>query len=179
MKISHMVKGQEYIRIIPVKGKNSGTEDWSFTHDIMIFDGVSQNGNLRMHYKEENPLTREFGNYPMEIPYHKGWMPASIIWGGLKTELSNWEGMLIMQVKPILLKPAARHIITRNIRQNGKLKKHYALGDRSEDVYDRGYMFKPVKLLSATQYHLVIEVNGKQKILDGRYTDVNNWTLVE
>lgn len=182
MKIEHMEKGKAYIRIIPRSNPYNTNLDWSFTSDIMIFDGMSENGNPIMHYQSETTLTRSFGNKPRELNYTMGWMPANIIWNGPKTDMSTWEGKYIIQTSPILLRPAKTYT---RVPGTLRLIARPPIGNRndiftiSHDVFDKGYMKKPVKLLSATKYHLVIEENGQQIILDGRYTNVRSWALYE
>ena len=173
MKLSQMVPGQEYIRIIPVGN------DWSFTRNVMIFDGISENGNMLIHFRDESHFTKTFGNQPKEVPYRAGWMPANILFEGMKSELSKYEGHYIKQIQPILLRSGITPIPSKSAIPSRRFSTSNVYTRTHTDYFDKSYMSTPVKLLSATQYHLVIEVNGVQKILDSRYAKPGSWILAE
>ena len=171
MKLNEMKKGQEYIRIIPDKN------DWTFTHNVAVFDGISENGKMLVHFRDETVFTKTCGNKPREITFNAGWVPANSIFDGLKSDLSKYEGRQIKQIKPVLLHSGIKHVSSRSPKH--PFDKTYFLIRTGKDYYDKSYMYAKVKLISATKYHLLIEDDGIQKILDSRYSNPNLWILAE
>lgn len=153
MRKHEMVKGVAYIRIAPVKYAN-GCMDYSYTHEPMAFDGVASNGEFIMHYLGINA---EFlGTTPKKMGLEfsdSNWISVDKIKVGVKTSLHRHKGKMIKRVKPTPM-------------GNGK--------------YDTSYIKNAVELVSATRYHLVVFDNqlGKEIILDVRYANPDDWTLV-
>ena len=176
--VTEMEKGQAYIRVISISNDRNSAVDWAFSSDVMIFDGVSEQGVLHMHYETEpsRKVSRNLNKCKNNIT--KGWMPASCIWDGPKTELSCLEGKLIKQINPILLQSGTIFIYKGEFRGLKFRRLGFAV-PRGKDVYDRRFMNRSVKLLSATESHLVIDIDGCQKILDRRYTKARDWQLAE
>ena len=171
MELNEMKKGQEYIRIIPDKN------DWTFTHNVAVFDGISENGKMLVHFRDETVFTKTCGNKPREISFTAGWVPANSIFDGPKSDLSKYEGRQIKQIKPVLLHSGIKHVPLRS--KNHPFDKPYMLIRTDKDYYDESYMGKKVKLISATKYHIIIDDDGIQKILDSRYVSPEIWTLAE
>ena len=171
MKLNEMVKGHEYIRIIPDKN------DWTFTHNVAVFDRISEKGNMLIHFRDETVFTKTCGNKPREITFNAGWVPANSIFDGLKSDLSKYEGRQIKQVKPVLLHSGIKHVSSRSPKH--PFGKPYVLICTDKDYYDKSYMKKNVRLISATKYHIIIDDDGIQKILDSRYASPEIWTLAE
>ncbi len=175
MEIKDMEKGKAYIRINPRYNPHNTNMDWSYTREIMIFDGMSETGNPIMHRQSESIFTRALGNEPRERNCTQGWIPAEIIWNGPKTDMSAWEGKTIIQVQPILINPGVMY--RRIIKKPGRIRYLATPSVEKRDIFDRHYMNNPVKLLSATKYHLVVEENDHQVILDQRYIRIDSWAL--
>ncbi len=177
MKPSEFKKGEKYIRIIPYRRTKTSPFDWSFTNSLMVFDEISTQGNLIMH-REDNSL--DVYSKPSEIPFHPGWRPESILSDGPKTDLSQWEGKLITQIKPIFLAPIKLKLPCYQCFNSQKYILNSQAGRFKTQTfsYDKSYINCSIKLISATKYHLVIEKpNGKRRILDSRYVDIENWAL--
>lgn len=124
--------------------------DYSRTDSAMCFDGIAPDGCYLMHYPKGSLDEVCFGTEVQKMP----------------TEFSdnNWRpaNNPIVGVKSSLHKWKGQ--LVRRIRPAG---------------IDLSYMDRPVRLVSATRYHVVVAKpeSGYELVLDIRYANPDDWEL--
>lgn len=148
MKKKQMVVGLCYIRTEPAVFKN-GYRDYSYTTKPLVFDGFNGDGAISFHYPKGSLHASCFGAETKVLP--------KCFADGNWTLVTNVE----IGVKTTLNEWRGKMI--ERIRPAGF--DHVACG-------------KPVKLISATRHHVVVQSQDKKMILDCRYAKPEDWRLV-
>ena len=123
--------------------------DYSYTNMIVVFRDYCVNGELIVDIPASD-FNIEIKNYRLPKSFNDGkWTSSWSIKNGLKTSLDKYKGKHIKRRKPT-------------------------------EYDDESIVNYAVELVSATKYHVVIKNNlGKESILDSRYTNPNDWEVVD
>lgn len=127
--------------------------DFSYTRTPLILRGFSDKGEVIISYTEDSFERSLFGYVERTLPLEftdSNWLLYSRLRKVPNSKLNKWRGKRIRRTAPMGL-----------------------TGDCS-------YMETPVKLISASQYHLIVELaDNMQIVLDYRWVNPNEWMLVE
>lgn len=138
-----------YIRTAPAVDEN-GIQDYSHTDTPLVFDGFNGDGTIAVHYPKGSFDASCLGTKTRVIPKYFA--------DGNWTLVTNVEN----GVKTALNK-WHRKMIQRI---------------RPVDEFDRSFCDKPVKLITATRYHVVVQGQYRRKIiLDYRFAKPEDWRL--
>ena len=150
MKKMAMMVGYSYLRTAPAVCED-GSQDYSYTDTPIVFDGFNEDGTMTFHHPKGG-----LDSYFLGVGT---WVLPSFFAD------TNW-------------------ILTRNVENGYKTLLNKWGGKmiqriRPVSIYDQSYCDEPVKLITATRYHVVvINKYGQKVILNCLFANPKDWRLV-
>lgn len=128
--------------------------DWSYTEIPLFLQGFSYEGKMIVEYAEGTFERKIYGSKATELPLEftdRNWQFYSRVRMASDNKLNKWKRRKIQRIAP------------------------------TKTCGDKAYMRNPVKLIVASEHHLIIydfEL-GRASILNGDYTNPEEWRLAK